>query len=88
MPTAARAVVVFFSLPGILLAILSLLLLAVSMLALLVLTVPVYRLFTRPSGGGREAGESVAAAPFSVTFGDPAEVASPGTRRVDSTVVE
>jgi hypothetical protein len=96
LPPAARGIVGLFALPGILLAILSLLLFAVSMLALLVLTVPVYRLLTRLTSGGRGTGESVThsagANPFSVVIGPPTEVPSsgsaPGVRRVDSTVVE
>jgi cytochrome c oxidase assembly protein Cox11 len=72
---------------------LSLVLFAISMLALLVLTVPVYRLLSRLTvgwnSGGRGTGESVTAVnPFSVVFGAPTEVPSSGTRRVDSTVVE
>jgi hypothetical protein len=96
MPAAARAIVGLFALPGILLAVLSLLLFAVSMLALLVLTVPVYRLLTRLTSGGRGTGESatqspaesLGSSPFSVVFGAPTDVPSSGTRRVDSTVVE
>ena len=97
LPGPARAIVAFFALPGILLAILSLILFAVSMLALLVLTVPVYRLLARLTNGGLGTGESVArareartgeASPFSVVFGAPADVPPSGTRRVDSTVVE
>jgi hypothetical protein len=100
MPPAARAVVGVFALPGILLAILSLLLFAVSMLALLVLTVPVYRLLARLTGGGRGAVDSAAgysvSSPFSVVFGTPVagsppvapSGASSGTRHVDSTVVD
>jgi len=92
LPSPTRAIVGIFALPGILLAILSLILFAVSMLALLVLTVPVYRLLTRLTSGGRGTGESVSpsavASPFSVVFGAPTEVPSSGTRRVDSTVVE
>jgi len=74
-----------------------LLLFAVSMLALLVLTVPVYRLLTRLTSGGRGTGEPVAqqspmdsgaGSLFSEVFGTPTEVPSSGTRRVDSTVVE
>jgi hypothetical protein len=97
LPPPARAVVTLFALPGILLAILSLILFAVSMLALLVLTVPVYRLLARLTSGGSRTGESVArtagagmveASPFSVVFGTPTEVPPSGTKRVDSTVVE
>jgi len=92
LPPPARAIVAVFALPGILLAILSLILFAVSMLALLVLTVPVYRLLTRLTSGGRGTGESVArtaeSSPFSVVFGTPTEVPPSGTKRVDSTVVE
>jgi hypothetical protein len=95
-------IVAIFAIPGILLAILSLLLFAVSMLALLVLTVPVYRLLRRLTSGNSFAGEtavgqsvgqsgtgaSAAGSPFSVVFGAPAQVPPSGTRRVDSTVVE
>jgi hypothetical protein len=88
LPPAARIVIGVFALPGILLAFLSLLLFAVSMLALLVLTVPVYRLLTRLTSGSVGTGESAAVSPFSVIFGAPTEVAPSGARRVDSTVVE
>jgi hypothetical protein len=96
LPSPARAIVALFALPGILLAILSLILFAVSMLALLVLTVPVYRLLSRLTSGSRRTEVSAArtaeANPFSVVFGTPlgtpGEVPSSGTKRVDSTVVE
>jgi hypothetical protein len=88
LPAPARFIVGLFALPGILLAILSLVLFAVSMLALLVLTVPVYRLLSRLSSGAGGAGESATSSPYSVVFGAPTEVPSSGTRRVDSTVVE
>ena len=92
MPPVARVIVAMFALPGILLALLSLVLFAVSMLALLVLTVPVYRLLARLTSGGRGTGESatqsVDANPLSVVFGAPSDVPPSGTRRVDSTVVE
>jgi hypothetical protein len=99
LPPAARFIVGLFALPGILLAILSLILFAVSMLALLVLTVPVYRLLVRLTGGGRRVsvrtGESAAAVVINPFFavldtppGSSGEVPSSGTRRVDSTVVE
>ncbi len=101
LPPFGRAVVGLFALPGIFLAILSLLLFAVSMLALLVLTVPVYGLLMRLTGGGRVRTEGPAGGSgFSVVIGSPigngvgsagpvsSEIPSSGTRRVDSTVVE
>jgi hypothetical protein len=102
LPAPARAIVAIFAVPGILLAILSLLLFAVSMLALLVLTVPVYRLLRRLTMGNSFAGQtavdqrvgqpgtggSAVASPFSVVFGAPGQAPPSGARRVDSTVVE
>ncbi len=92
LPPAARFVVGLFALPGILLAFLSLVLFAVSILALLILTLPVYGLLSRLfSGGGwinQPASEVAAVSPLSVVFGTPAEGTPSGTRRVDSTVVE
>jgi hypothetical protein len=76
LPPWARSIVGVFAIPGILLACLSLLAFIVSILALLLLTVPVYRILQAVTGGGR----SVGATP------DPEP--SPGRKQVDVRVVE
>jgi hypothetical protein len=80
LPSWARFLVFLFALPGIVLALLSILGLGVSILALLLLTVPVYRLmqlvcFSRPSGQD-------------VTVTTLHGVESPGRRQVDAKVIE
>jgi membrane protein implicated in regulation of membrane protease activity len=55
MPRWARTLVAIFALPGILLIALSLIAFCVSLLALLLLTVPVYRLLTRLTVSGAPA---------------------------------
>ena len=73
----ARSIVAIFALPGILLAALSLLAFIVSILALLLLTVPVYRILQAvTASGGRPA----------VAAFDPEP--SPGRKQVDVRVVE
>jgi hypothetical protein len=71
--------------PGLLLAGLSLLLLAVSILALFLLTVPVYRLLRGMTGGAASATTST---PTMTGFGSMFEAPSPGRKPVQVRVVE
>jgi hypothetical protein len=82
LPPLARLIVMILALPGIALAALSLLLFIVSILALLLLTVPAYRVLSavtgaRPPAGPGESGESLF---------DPEP--SPGRKQVEVRVVE
>ncbi|MCC7351630.1 MAG: hypothetical protein IT446_13790 [Phycisphaerales bacterium] len=54
LPSWARVVLFIFAVPGIVMLLLSLLAFAVSLLALLILTVPVYRLLAGLSGSARD----------------------------------
>ncbi len=75
LPQWARGIVGIFAIPGVVLASLSILGLLVSILALLLLTAPVYvalKRLTTPSDGTNPVNE----------------VASPGVKRVESTIVE
>lgn len=85
LPTWARLVLSIFALPGILLAALSILAFLVSLLALLLLTAPVYRLLTYVTGSGtaysaRQNNETMPPPPM----GEP----SPGRRHIDVTIIE
>ena len=89
MPGWARALVLLAALPGLALILLSLLAFCVSVLALLLLTVPLYQLLRSLTGAGPEAEEAgsvevMSGGPFA-PFGD---VAGPGRKRVEATVVE
>ena len=88
LPAWARTLIFVAALPGIALIALSILALLVSILALLLLTVPLYRVLravvgTTPSAAtdpsGREDGEVV-------VF--PGDVTSPGRKKVDATIIE
>ena len=88
LPGWARGLIFIAALPGIALIALSVLVLLVSILALLLLTVPLYRvlqaLVGTPAAGGRQAVES-----SSSSFGFPEELtASPGRKKVDVTIIE
>ena len=78
LPEWARFLVGVAAIPGIALLLLSILAFAVSLLALLLLTVPVYVLLRRLTGGGRPPvqDERVPSEP------------SPGVKRVEATIVE
>lgn len=54
LPSWARLVLFVFAIPGIVMLLLSLLAFAVSLLALLILTVPVYRILVGLTGSTRE----------------------------------
>jgi hypothetical protein len=73
LPGWARAIVGIFAIPGLVLAALSLLVFLVSILALLILALPVYVLLKRVTQ------------PAAISTDD---VASPGVKRVESTIVE
>jgi hypothetical protein len=85
LPTWARFVLGVVALPGILLAGLSILAFLVSLLALLLLTAPVYRLlqFVTGSGQYRDANEQRMNEP-APPMGEP----SPGRRHIDVTIIE
>ena len=90
LPGWARNVVALFAVPGLALVALSILLLGVSILALLLLTVPVYRLLQALTGTRTPApAVDPAPNPFASLFGrvpnlDP----SPGRKQVDVRVVD
>ena len=88
LPPWARTVVLLCGVPGAVCVALSILLLGVSILALLLLTVPAYRLLqaltgTRPVAAGVEP----VANPFATLFGG-IPGGSPGRRQVDARVVD
>jgi hypothetical protein len=90
LPSWARSVVLFFALPGIALLLLSILCLFVSILALLLLTVPVYRALQAVLGVRPVANEaSVVQNPFvSSMFGFPSQDGPAGRKHVEATVVD
>jgi hypothetical protein len=80
LPSWARSLVFLAALPGIVIAVLSFIGLGVSIVALLLLTVPVYRLlrlvcFSRPSEQD-------------VSVQEMYDVESPGRRQIDAKVIE
>ena len=86
LPGWARGLIFIAALPGIALIALSVLALLVSILALLLLTVPLYRVLqalvgTTTAAAGQQAVESPA-------FGFPGELTSPGRKKVDVTIIE
>src|SRR3954453_5519441 len=87
LPPWAKTLVWIEDLPGIALILLSLLALGVSILALLLLTVPLYRLLKAMTGGPTvavETREQTSAEVFGADlFGN-----TPGRRRVEATVVD
>jgi hypothetical protein len=86
LPGWARALVWLAALPGLALAGLSLLVLLGSILALLLLALPVYTLLKSVLGGRRDALDGGLYGPGE-EFGGPAG-ASPGRKRVSATVIE
>jgi len=85
LPAWARFLLLLASLPGVVLIALSILAFLVSLLALLLLTVPLYRLLKLITGaGGRQPDVSggTVAAEYSADF------ASPGRKRVEATVTD
>ena len=87
LPGWARALVWLAALPGLALAGLSFLVLLGSILALLLLALPVYTLLKSVLGGRRDAPGGDVDAPAAEDFGGPPG-ASPGRKRVSATVIE
>ncbi len=86
LPPWARTIVGIFAIPGLVLMVLSIALFVVSILALLLLTLPVYSLLGRLTGAA--GGRSVGMMPTGVRFGPVFTATEPGTKRVSATVVE
>jgi hypothetical protein len=82
LPPVARLILMVLALPGIALACLSLVLFIVSILALLLLTVPAYRVLSAVMGGRAPAGP----AESGESLFDPEP--SPGRKQVEVRVVE
>ena len=87
LPSWARALVWLAALPGLALAGLSFLVLLGSILALLLLALPVYTLLKSVLGGRRDAPEGDLDGPPGEDFGGPI-APSPGRKRVSATVIE
>jgi hypothetical protein len=91
LPVWARNVVVLFALPGLALVALSIVALGVSLAALLLLTVPVYRLLQALTGARTTApadDSGAAANPFAALFGGAPVDSSPGRKQVAARVVD
>ncbi len=84
LPGWARFVLLVAALPGLILMALSILVFGVSLLALLILTLPAYRLVSVLTGGSRH--ESDEPRWGETTVIDPAP--SPGRRQVDVRIIE
>ena len=82
LPAWARLILSIVALPGIVLVGLSILAFLVSLLALLLLTVPVYRVLVAVNGGGKPQ-VRVESGPV-----DDMVPPSPGRRHIDVTIVE
>jgi hypothetical protein len=80
LPPWARFLLLVASLPGVVLVALSVLAFLVSLLALLLLTVPLYRLLKLITGSG--------GAPAEAGDVEVVDHAPPGTKRVESTVTD
>jgi hypothetical protein len=76
LPQWARTIVAIAAIPGLALMALSILAFGVSILALLLLTVPVYSALQKLTGRPRSSQT------------DTIEVSSPGSRRVEATIIE
>src|SRR3954466_504062 len=88
LPPWARTLVWIAALPGIALILLSLLALGVSILALLLLTVPLYRLLKAMTGGPTVAVETREQTSAEVFGADLFGGSTPGRRRVEAKVVD
>ncbi len=90
LPPWARNVVALFAVPGLVLVVLSILALGVSILALLLLTVPVYRLLQALTGTRTPtaAVDPVISPIFSTLFGGAPGEARVGRKQVDVRVVD
>ena len=93
LPQWARAVVFLAALPGIALAALSILAFLVSILALLLLTVPLYRVLKALVGTSEPVSSPLGQQPISPSdlfggFAAADDLTSPGRKKVDVTIVE
>jgi hypothetical protein len=101
LPAWCRAIIFVAALPGALLLSLSILAAIVSILALLLLTVPLYRVFQALFGQAPEVQQTPTTPGFADLFGamggmnapvgednDAAEMPSPGRKKVDVTIIE
>ncbi len=94
LPAWTRVVIFVAALPGIALIALSLLALLVSILALLLLTVPLYRVFQAIFGSRapqQQSAQQQQPTGFADVFGFPPttdDVTSPGRKKVDVTIVD
>jgi hypothetical protein len=86
LPAWARFLVFIAAIPGILLLSLSILAVLVSILALLLLTVPLYRVLNALVGHSEPAKPTSESAVADFFAGDPAT--SPGRKKVDVTIIE
>jgi hypothetical protein len=81
LPTWARGMILIAALPGAVLLALSIVAVLVSILALLLLTVPLYRVLNALVGSNRQ--------PMSPSdFFQPENLSSPGRKKVDVTIIE
>jgi len=87
LPSWARTVVGVAAVPGTVLILLSLLVLGVSILALLLLTVPVYRLLQAVTGSGANPAASSTPGPLDPGLFGTGELGA-GRKRVDVKVVD
>ncbi len=94
LPSWARSIVMLFALPGVAMLLLSIVLVFVSILTLLLLTVPVYRALQAvlgvrpPSGDTPEMQNPFASSPFGALFGFPSSDGPAGRKQVDAKVVD
>jgi hypothetical protein len=89
LPAWARVLIFIAALPGVALLALSLLALLVSILALLLLTVPLYRVLKALTGTAVSDGQQPTS-PSDLFSGFPADddLTSPGRKKVDVTIIE
>jgi hypothetical protein len=83
MPFWARAILVLFALPGMILLLLSFVALGISIFALLLLTVPAYRLLSALTSRGASANESPSQPQYDATPADPTR-----RRHVDVRIID
>jgi hypothetical protein len=91
LPAWARGLIFIAALPGVALIALSLLALLVSILALLLLTVPLYRVLKALTGTAVPAGEQQPTSASDLFGGFTApddDLTSPGRKKVDVTIIE
>ena len=86
LPGWARTLIFVAALPGIALIALSILALLVSILALLLLTVPLYRVLRALVGTAVPAGDQPGREVDVIGF--PGDLSSPGRKKVDVTIIE